>query len=149
MKKYFKRAVESDCKQLFDWTNEEEVRRNSFNSNEITFEEHKKWFKNKLDSDTCFLYLFYMNESPVGQVRVDIVDEEGIISYSIDKKYRGKGLAIEMLKLLETEIYIQNINVKNLIGFVKIENIASQKIFEKLQYSKQIVDNNLKYCKYI
>lgn len=33
---YLRKATPEDMKMLFDWANDEDVRRNSFNSNKIT-----------------------------------------------------------------------------------------------------------------
>lgn len=149
MKKYLKKVVADDCELLFQWTNDELVRENSFSSNIVSFEEHMVWFNNKLLSNNSYMYIFYINENPIGQVRIDIVKEDGIISYSLDKDYRGKGLAFEMLKLAENEIYINNIIIRALIGYVKIDNLASQKIFHNLGYDELLENNNFKYYKSI
>lgn len=40
-------AVLSDVELLFDWTNEKEVRSQSYVVNKVSFENHKKWFEKK------------------------------------------------------------------------------------------------------
>ena len=149
MKKYLKQVDESDCKLIFEWVNDDLTRKNSFNSNDINFEEHMRWFKNKLDSESSYMYIYYIGEKPIGQVRIEIDNETGIISYNLDRNYRGKGLSLEMLKLAENESYKKNLKIKTLIGYVKLDNLASQKIFEKLKYNKLIEHNKYKYYKYI
>lgn len=149
MKKQFRRAVQDDCQIIFEWANDELVRENSFNSNKISYAEHVLWFQNKLVSDKSFMFIFCVDDKPAGQVRIDIENEVGIISYSLDKTYRGKGLALEMLQLLEGEIGAQYIKIKVLVGYVKANNLASIKIFEKLEYLKLIENENYKYYKYI
>ena len=37
-----------DLNKTFEWSNDTLARNNSFNSNKIKFEEHKKWFLNKI-----------------------------------------------------------------------------------------------------
>ena len=149
MKKYLKKVVESDCTILFQWANEKMVRKNSFNSDVITFEEHMDWLKKRLLSKNCYLHIFYLDKNPIGQVRIDVENEIGTISYSLDKDYRGQKLAIEMLRLLENEIYKSNMKIKVLIGYVKSENIASQKIFQRLQYESKIENGKFQYLKYL
>ncbi|MCB2340760.1 GNAT family N-acetyltransferase [Clostridium estertheticum] len=149
MRKYLKRVVDSDCKLLYEWANEKLVRANSFNSIKIDFEEHKIWFKNKLVSINSYMFIFYINKEPVGQVRLEKVGKIGIINYSLDKNHRGKGLSLDMIKLLNDEVNINHIKIKALVGYVKMENEASQKIFERLHYNKLIENNNFKYYKYI
>lgn len=144
-----KRASKKDCNLLFNWANDTEVRKNSFNNNKILYEDHIKWFNNKINSDKCIIFIVQFKYTPVGQVRIDIEGETGLISYSIDKSYRGKGLAIVMLSLLEDEIKKNGIYIYKLIGFVKFENIASQKVFENLKYNKIIQSEFLEYEKTI
>lgn len=134
---------------MFNWANDTEVRKNSFNNNKILYEDHIKWFNNKINSDKCIIFIVQFKYTPVGQVRIDIEGETGLISYSIDKSYRGKGLAIVMLSLLEDEIKKNGIYIYKLIGFVKFENIASQKVFENLKYNKIIQSEFLEYEKTI
>ncbi|APC41166.1 GNAT family N-acetyltransferase [Clostridium estertheticum] len=149
MKKYLEKAVESDCKILFRWSNEKLVRENSYSSKAIIFEEHMEWLKRRLVSNSCYIYIYCIDENPVGQVRLDVENEIGTISYSLDKDYRGQGLAIEMLELLEKKIYKSNMKVKTLVGYVKRENVASQKIFQRLQYESKIENDSFRFLKYL
>lgn len=149
MKTNLKEASESDCDLLFQWANEKLVRKNSFNSNQIKYEDHVKWFKNKLVCNNCYLYIFYFDGIPAGQVRLEVENKVGLISYSLDKNYRGKGLAVEVINLLESKIRESNIDIQNLIGYVKINNLASQRIFEKLNYRKLMDNGVFKYYKFI
>ncbi|EPY6470923.1 GNAT family N-acetyltransferase [Clostridium sporogenes] len=149
MSQYLKKVLKKDCDLLFNWANEEITRKNSFNSEKIAYEDHIKWFENKMQSNNCFMYIFYINEIPVGQIRIDLCETIGIISYSLDKDYRGKGLSKKMILLLESEIYNLDIGINKLVGDVKKENLASQKIFEKLNYLKVNENNSLRYYKYI
>ena len=69
-----------DCDLLFKWVNDPEVRENAFNTSPISYEEHVKWFKNKIDSKTSFIYIARVGNSPIGQIRIDIEFDQGIIS---------------------------------------------------------------------
>ena len=146
MNTFLKRACKQDCDLIFNWANDVSVRKNSFNSNELNYDEHVVWFDNKLHSNNSIIFLFYYNNLPVGQVRIDIENKVGIISYSIDKDFIGCGLSIEMLRLLEVNV---NKDVNKLIGNVKFGNVGSQKIFEKLGYVKSVNENFIKYYKLI
>ena len=149
MKTYLREVNKNDCKLLFQWANEESVRKNSFNSNEIKYEEHEKWLENKLNSANCYIYIFCLNNLPVGQIRLDIENTIGVVSYSLDKDYRGQNLSVNMINLLENEVIQSNIAIERLIGYVKVSNIASQKIFESLKYDKVLNNDVIKYYKYI
>lgn len=149
MKIYLREANKSDCDLLFQWANEELVRKNSFNSDLIKYEEHVNWFENKLNLINCYMYIFYVDGMPAGHVRIDIENKIGLISYSLDKNYRGKGLAADMLNSLERKIHESDIDIERLVGYVKIDNLASRKIFKRLNYSKLIDNGVFKYYKFI
>ncbi|MFW2501332.1 GNAT family N-acetyltransferase [Clostridium diolis] len=143
------RISKEDCDLLFNWANDTEVRKNSFNSDKILYENHIKWFNNKINSDKCSIFILKENRISVGQVRIDIENSTVIISYSIDKNYRGKGLSVILLSLLEEKIRNNNINIKKMVGLVKFDNVASQKAFEALKFDKKICNNFLEYEKYL
>lgn len=144
MQIYLKRATQDDCDLLFKWANDKIVRENSFNNNEIKYEEHNKWFSKKINSNTTDIFIFYYGSAPVGKVSIDIENKEAIISYCIDKDYRGRSLSIEMLRLLETNIKRE---IDKFVGYVKYDNAKSQKVFERLGYQKLECDNYIKYYK--
>ena len=142
------RISEKDCELLFNWANDGDVRKNSFSSDKVLYEDHVKWFNNKIKSDKCIIFILKFKDMPIGQVRIDVESKMAVISYSLDKNYRGKGLSVVMLSLVEEEIRNSCININKLIGFVKFENIASQKVFESLKYNKKIhSDEFLEYEK--
>lgn len=145
-----KQASKEDCDLLFSWVNNESVRKNSFNQDKILYEDHIKWFDNRINSNECFIFILEEQDVPIGQVRIDIESKKtAIISYSIDENYRGRGLSLVMLTLLEKKIKCDFLNINKLIGFVKIENIASQKTFESLKFNKKTHSNFLEYEKYL
>src|SRR6185436_6613216 len=96
---HFRFANESDVDLYFKWANDSLVRENSFNQKLISYEDHVKWFKSKLASNDCLFYLFLNEENvPVGQVRIDKNDEI-VVGITVDEKFRGKSLGVEMLKM--------------------------------------------------
>ena len=42
------RATEEDCRFLYDLRNEEDVRKNSFQTETFSYESHVAWYKEKL-----------------------------------------------------------------------------------------------------
>jgi spore coat polysaccharide biosynthesis protein SpsF len=115
----------------FKWANDSLVRKNSFNQAEIDFNQHVNWFKNKLNSENCFFYLFFgdMNDA-VGQVRIDKSSEEVVIGISIDESHRGKGLGVIMLNQA-CDDYLLRFPQTDFIAYIKEENIASVNQFSK------------------
>jgi RimJ/RimL family protein N-acetyltransferase len=136
MKLKFRKANIEDAQLYFDWANDKTVRENSFNRSEINFEQHVNWFTKKLSSANCFFYLFLNEENdPVGQVRIDITEEETVIGISIDEHYRGKDLGVEMLTQACND-YFKIFPSATIIAYIKEENTPSIKLFTKANFIK-------------
>ncbi len=132
-----RKATESDSSLLLLWRNDPVVRKNSFNSNPITSEEHSEWLKKCLASVDVEIYLYFIDEEPLGQVRLNYEKDVAIISYSIAEPYRGFGFGREIIRDVELLTQRNHPETKYFIGNVKIDNIASQKIFEDNQFELQ------------
>lgn len=142
-----RKANLNDCNLLYQWVNDEEVRNNSFNSNEINYEEHRKWFKTKLDAQSTQIFILEKEKQKIGQIRIDINKTKAVIDYSIDRNYRGKKYGYKILNMLEREIMANWSYIKTLEGRVKINNIPSQKCFERNTYNKFIEESYVVYRK--
>lgn len=135
------RAVEpEDIDLLYEWANDKETRKNAFSSEYISFETHKLWFANILKSDKVFQFIYYYNNKSVGQIRLDIENDNAYIDYSINHAHRGQGHGKSMLLLTEELVRNQYPNIKNMIAQVKEENKASQKVIESLNYKKVFIE---------
>jgi len=144
-----RRAMESDLSVTFEWASDKYIRKYSFNKSEITYEGHRKWFISKINSSNCYYYILENSlHTNLGSIRIDINDnKEGIISYLIDSNYQGKGLGIEIIRLLEKEIQKSGIQIDKLIGFVDGNNIASKKIFRRMKYLEFQLNEEVKFEK--
>ena len=144
----FRKAGKSDMQMVFDWANEEETRKQSFSTKPITWEEHVAWYEKSLNSRDRYLFICMHGDIPVGLFRIDRLEEAiGEISYSIDKKYRGRGYAIEMLKAGEEVLKKNRIIVWDLLAKVKKDNEASRHIFKVLGFKETEEDNCFVYTK--
>jgi len=131
----FRKPNIDDAYLYFKWANDPQVRLNSFNSENITLEEHTIWFNEKLQDLNCELYLFYdENDITVGQVRIQKdSNNNSVINISIDEKFRGMGYGVKLIELSSKNYFSREINDK-INAYVKIENIGSKIIFEKAGY---------------
>lgn len=129
-----RKALISDAKLLFDWVNESNVRRNAINTNPIKWDDHLAWFQNKLHTENSFVLIAEINNQPIGQIRFDFENNKFLIDYSIAKNERGNGYGFLIVK--EGINYMKkNISkVKTYIAWVKSENTASKRVFEKLGF---------------
>lgn len=132
----FKNASKNDQDILFKWTNDVDVRANAFNKDIINYANHVIWFDNKLNSLNTYIYICYLDEVPVGQIRVDIEKSIGTIGYSIDRNYRGLGLGTYILKHIDRVLDKQNIKINKLVGKVLCTNIYSKNAFLKAGFKE-------------
>lgn len=137
---------ETDMRLIFDWSNDEEVRKNSFSTNKINLDDHKRWFQSKMIQDNYHILFCMVADKEIGLARLEIQDNIALLSYQIAKDYRGMGYGTKMLKNLEKYV-LDNKIASVLYGEVKESNPSSQKIFEKLDYKKNIDKDIIKYTK--
>lgn len=123
----FRKAKESDRDILFEWVNEAETRRQSFQEQRITPEEHDRWFQNVLKDERIQLLILYLSEKPVGTIRFSIEGKNAVLSYSIDRGYRGRGLGKELIKMA-SDYGRESLGLSSLQAVTKLDNIASQKV---------------------
>lgn len=124
-------AIYEDMELLFEWANDKEVRRNSFSSHSIAYDEHRDWYERLLQRTDAKQYIFLHSENAVGQIRVETQGDIGMISYSICRECRGMGYGTKMLQLLAEYVKKDFPCLKKLQGRVKKENSASQSAFQK------------------
>lgn len=146
MKINLRKVTKEDEALLFKWVNDPVVRANSFNNERIAYEEHSKWFKEKINANNCYIYICQINAKPIGQVRIDITEKDiGIINYSIDKEHRGKGYGTEVLRKIKEKLREDNVQINKLVGRVKYENISSRRAFVKAGYKYIERDDYVEY----
>jgi len=90
------------------------------------------------------LYIFKTKKVYIGQTRLNISNKIAKIDYSIDKDYRNRGLAFEMLKAV-----IKKNKLKKLKYYAEVrkENKKSINIFKKLKFKQFSSQNNIIFKK--
>ena len=145
-----KKAKKKDAELIYKWANDPEVRINAVNKEAIIFENHLGWFNKKVISEETFIFIGYLDEIPVGQIRFDKNITDWQIDYSIDNNHRGKGLGKEIvLEGMKKMKELIKINLK-FTAFVKVNNLASIKVFRNLNYvqlSNSIIEDS-EYCNF-
>lgn len=132
-----KDASIADKQLFFDWTNEEMTRKQSFSQDAVPWEDHVNWFDTKLTSRSSLMYVLELNCMPIGQVRFDLTSENIIISFSLDRDYRGKGLGTAILHKALITLLSEKNPQKTIIGYVRKGNVPSQKAFKLLEFTEE------------
>jgi UDP-2,4-diacetamido-2,4,6-trideoxy-beta-L-altropyranose hydrolase len=120
---------EQDCKLIWKWANDPDVRAGSFSSEFIPWEDHVRWFNSKLNDPQCFFYIA-MNDNgiPIGQVRFETNQKEICISVSIDKSFRGKGYGSMIIDSVSGEFF-RVYGRKVIHAYIKKSNELSKHAF--------------------
>ena len=135
---HLRRVRKDDCRLLWEWANDPEVRAFSFSSEPIPWEEHIRWFQSKLNEADCIFYIAMDSDMiPIGQVRYDIDRNEALISVSIDRKFRSKGYGSQTIRLASKRL-LSIANVKVLHAYVKPNNGAAMRAFVKAGFQKGV-----------
>jgi len=124
-------AEVSDCRLLWEWANDPQVRQASFTQNPIHWNEHVDWFRQKLRDENSMIFIATDEAGmPVGQVRCDTtIPGEAKIHISIAKEQRGKGYAVGLIDLAVRSIFLKD-KPTILHAWIKQENKTSVHAFE-------------------
>ena len=128
-------ASMADTSLTFSYATDKAVRRFSFTDGNITHEGHVNWFQNKLRDSNCYYLIFEKNKKPIGSIRLDIKSEGvAMINYLIDSAFHGMGYGKRMLSGCIEYTKDHQLPITQLTGEVLKTNIASVKVFEKLNF---------------
>jgi RimJ/RimL family protein N-acetyltransferase len=88
------RATANDTRLLWEWANEPAVRRASFRSEPIPWDDHVRWFQARLPDPRFAPYIAWdAADEPVGMIRFDIDGDTATVGVSVAAQHRGKGYA--------------------------------------------------------
>jgi|WetSurMetagenome_2_1015567.scaffolds.fasta_scaffold580500_2 UDP-2,4-diacetamido-2,4,6-trideoxy-beta-L-altropyranose hydrolase len=119
-----------DIEDLFNWINHPLSRKNSFRSTPITWDEHEKWFAERLaDSLTTIYILSSDKKEKLGSVRFEEKEDSIRISVMLNPDFIGKKLGSALIRH-GIERYIQEKQpVKPVLAEIKGDNLPSKKAF--------------------
>lgn len=127
-------AVLDDMSHFFAWANDSVVRANSHNSEFISWADHQVWFRNKMLSVDCKIYVLETDKLPIGQIRFDRVGAYASIDYSLDATVRGRNWGRILIKLGIEKIW-NDWPIVRLRAEVKVTNVASATVFRQTGFS--------------
>jgi UDP-2,4-diacetamido-2,4,6-trideoxy-beta-L-altropyranose hydrolase len=133
----FRRIAPTDSKRVYEWRNHPEVRKYSFNSSFLEWEEHKRWFEKQLQSNDTIMLMAVIKNTPIGVLRYDFNIRHAKVSMYLDQSQIGIGIGANVLRqgnkwLKETYPEIESVNAE-----IMAENAASIKTFERAGFKKK------------
>lgn len=140
-----------DIKDIFELSNDDEVRKNSFNQGKILFEEHENWFKRKIKDPQNLFLVISVGKDFAGQVRFDFDGNSATISISINKFFRGLGLGNGFMKKSINYLKFNSPHITLIKAYIKENNEKSLKLFENMnfEYNKKVMIKNQDALEYI
>ena len=134
-------AQQSDLWLYHWWASDPRVRRQSLNSDPIPLAQHQRWFANRLTSHLALLRVLEDgNGLPIGQIRFEraaATDSRAVISFSLDRLARGKGLAPQLLEMGLEEMARCWGNTFEAFGEVRADNHASCRAFIRAGFQEK------------
>ena len=125
-----------DAELLLQWANEAGVRRQAFHRQVIDDDEHWRWFQRRLCDGGCRIFVGeYGPGQALGQVRFEQnCPGEAVVSISLDRSFRGRGLAPILLEAAMEEVQEE---VEIFHAYIRPDNRPSRRLFESLGYRLQ------------
>jgi RimJ/RimL family protein N-acetyltransferase len=146
MKIKIRKASVKDARFFYELRNEKTARKNYFNTKDIKYNDHLKWYKNKLKKkNVIFLVALISDSKKIGTIRYETDKIFTYISINISKKFRNLGYGSKIIK--RSEKFLKKKLV--IISRIKNKNKASVKIFKKNNFKIIKNDNDLTLMKII
>ena len=115
-----RKATIKDVKIYWKWFNDNDIKKNSFNYKKTTYKDHKTWFLDKLNKKENYLFIGSINNIPCSQVRIELINKNYVVSYSVSYAYRGQGIGKKMInKVLRKLIKFNNLKKYPIVARVK------------------------------
>ena len=130
------KAKITDINDIFEWRNHPDIRKNFFDSEVITWNDHEKWFNKKLKDQDTTIYVAYHIENKIGSIRFEANESVIKTSVMLNPLFLGKGLGLQVIKMGIEKFIKEKKPSKSLIAEIKKNNVASIKTFQKAGFKK-------------
>ena len=68
------KAEITDINDIFEWRNHPDIRKNFFNQELLSWDEHEKWFIAKLNDPDAAAYMAYYKKEKIGTIRFEAAE---------------------------------------------------------------------------
>jgi UDP-2,4-diacetamido-2,4,6-trideoxy-beta-L-altropyranose hydrolase len=130
-------ADAGDAFLLWGWANDAATRAQSFQSEAIPWDDHRRWLARRLTSEACRIYILEWKTIPVGVVRYDRIDAAmARISFAVDRDFRGQGLGLKLLEM-SRPLASRDLAVESFEAETLPENAPSRKVFRRAGFLEE------------
>ncbi len=126
-----RRALNEDCKDLWVWRNNREVRKICSKLEPVPWSEHKEWFYLKMNDAQTKIFIAYQKDKKLGVIRFEIIGKFVRVSVNLNPDFFGRGLGSRLIKLGTEKFVTETKSNKPIIAEIKRDNIVSRKAFQK------------------
>lgn len=119
-----------DMEDLYNWRNHPLVRKKSFHSEPLSWEEHQRWFKRKINSPDTTIYIGYYQGNKIGMIRFDSGSEGIKVSVMMRPDFIGRNFGSRLIRLGVKKI-METPGEKIITAEIKKSNVASIRAFKK------------------
>lgn len=139
-------ATGSDCKDVFEWRNDQLTRQMSHATEIVEWVRHKRWFQKSLMNHSRLLLICEddVNEK-IAVIRFDLDSDSATISINLSPNQRDKGFAKKCLSHSIEYISSHKKKLKYLLAEIKEINLASQKLFLGVGFALYDVKDGVGY----
>lgn len=127
-------VLPEDCERVWKWANENSVRTVSFSDAIIPWEEHVRWFEERINRPYFYIVL-NQDDRPVGQIRFDQKQGETFISVMIDSHFRNRGYGAALIRLGCEKVFFSS-DIMAIHAYMKLDNEASRMAFVKAGFKE-------------
>ena len=113
-----------DAQLLYQWRANDETQADWWKGKPVSWNEHRLWLADRLDSPSVKLWIAEVDGEPVGQARLD---SNGELSVSVAKDKRGLGA--ELIRLASEEA--PSLGHQRVKACIDETNFAARRAFEK------------------
>lgn len=129
-------ATKDHCKMIYDWRNHPTTRQYSGDTNEITFENHSKWFDTKLQDPNSLILIAQVDKTEIGVIRFDHCENGLIVSLYLSPDQHGHGYGAPILLAGIQTLKEKGLTPITLIAKIFDINKASQNAFKKAGFTQ-------------
>ena len=146
-----RKAEFKDSKIIFEWRNDELTRKMSHTTDIVDWDGHSAWFASSLENKNRLLLLCEnKNDSKkIAVVRFDVNSMRALMSINLSPDIRGKGISKQCLSESIENFKNEFPQVVALDAEIKLENIASQRVFKSIGFVNVRDDTNTLYFEYL
>lgn len=128
-------AHAGDKRTFWELSNQPSVRAASFHSLPIPWEDHERWFANRLaNADSRLLMAYDADDRVVGQSRLDFEGGDAVISIGVSESSRGLGYGKQIVSSTVRRAFATG-RCNRIMAFIKPDNAASTRTFEKAGFT--------------